>query len=182
MILQRLTLPYFFSSMRLTCCHYLPSILLLLLITITKNVVSFSWTTPSFFGRVIVNYPSNGASWTMRKQKASDRRTRRLQKTGSSTIDPTTSATSAIQQRDSSFVMTSTTKTTFTTSPMQSVQSWSIRKSSVQPVTTRVKAGGRNRSRKRSTLYNSLSSYHTHFMRLLTDEYKAEVSLHVHTN
>jgi hypothetical protein len=35
---------------------------------------------------------------------------------------------------------------------------------------------GRGRSRKRLTLYNSLASYHTKFLRLLTVEYQAEVS------
>jgi hypothetical protein len=94
----------------------------------------------------------------MRKQKASDRRTRRLQR--------------GLLETDEDLDME-----TVTTSPMQAAQ-WSLKKpSSIAPIDMQLKSGGRNRSRKRSTLYNSLSSYHSHFLQLLTAEYKAEVSI-----
>ena len=35
---------------------------------------------------------------------------------------------------------------------------------------------GRGRSRKRSQVYNNLSSYHSHFLDLITQEFVAEVS------
>ena len=103
---------------------------------------------------------SNGATLTMRKQKASDRRTRRLQR--------------GLMETEQDIGME-----TVTTSPMQTAQ-WSHKKTTTLMPTTAIelqmKTGGRNRSRKRSTLYNSLSSYHSHFLQLLTAEYKAEVS------
>lgn len=97
---------------------------------------------------------ANGDLMFMRKQKASNRRTRNRQL---GEEGPLTTAT-------------------ITTSPMQRAQ-WSHKKgmSNVRPI--KEKTGGRNRSRKRSMLYNSLSSYHNHFLQLLTAEYKAEVSL-----
>ena len=98
----------------------------------------------------------NVATLTMRKQKASDRRTRRLQR--------------GLLDKEEELNMETMTK-----SPMQSSQ-W-CHKQSTTLVESQVKAGGRSRSRKRSTLYNSLSSYHSHFLNLLTAEYKAEVSV-----
>ena len=107
---------------------------------------------------------SNGATLTMRKQKASDRRTRRLQR--------------GLTETEQEVSME-----TVTTSPMQTAQ-WSLKKTTIATskttspaaIESQLKTGGRNRSRKRSTLYNSLSSYHSHFLQLLTAEYKAEVS------
>jgi len=103
------------------------------------------------------------ASWTMRKQKASDRRTRRLQR-GSDEI---------VQER-----IIENLKNTMTNSPMQSVGVWN-KKTGTVPSQIKEKTGGRGRSRKRATLYNSLSTYHNKFFTLLTDEYRAEVCLSI---
>lgn len=98
----------------------------------------------------------------MRKQKASDRRTRRRQR-------------GLITEEDIGPL-------TVTESPMRAVGPW--RGKAVQPIglagapsSPSGKAVGRGRSRKRSMLYNSLSTYHNHFLSLLTFEYQLEVSI-----
>jgi hypothetical protein len=98
----------------------------------------------------------------MRKQKASDRRTRRRQR--------------GIVTEDELLPLT------VTESPMKAAGPW--RGKAIQPdfrgsssSSAPAKAGGRGRSKKRSTLYNSLSFYHNHFLSLLTHEYQVEVSL-----
>jgi hypothetical protein len=77
--------------------------------------------------------------------------------------------------------------TVLTKSPMATAGGWKQKQtsssttivgsasSSSSPSTTTT-GGGRGRSRKRSILYNSLSSYHNKFLQLLTTEYRAEVS------
>ena len=94
----------------------------------------------------------------MRKQKASDKRTRRRQK--------------GLVEVDDDFE-----KGVMTQSPMQERGVWKEKKkvtasrSALAPSPT----GGRGRSRKRSNLYASLSFYHDKYLKLLTQEYKAEV-------
>jgi hypothetical protein len=95
---------------------------------------------------------------TMRKQKASDRRTRRMQRGG------------AEMTQD---LILDSLKQTITSSPMDLAEWKYKRHGNSQFQATRT--GGRQRSRKRQTLYNSLSSYHNKFLQLLTAEYKAEV-------
>ena len=101
----------------------------------------------------------------MRKQKASDRRTRRRQR-------------GILTQEEELGPLT------VTDSPMKVVGPW--RGKAVQPNAVAVgapssaaKSGGRGRSRKRSNLYNGLSFYHNKFLTLLTHEYQVEVS-HMH--
>ena len=92
----------------------------------------------------------------MRKQKASDKRTRRQQSSGRETEE----------------------RATLTQSPMQRRGRWSEKGTTITPPVSSpssASSGGRGRSRKRSLLYNALSFYHDKFMRLLTEEYKAEV-------
>lgn len=91
----------------------------------------------------------------MRKQKASDRRTRRAQR-GEDLLTPDAFATTG----------------SITSSPMNG-KTWRHKQttSMQQPQ----QSGGRGRARKRSALYNSLSLYHNKFLRLLTEEYKQEV-------
>lgn len=101
---------------------------------------------------------SGAASLTMRKQKASDRRTRRMQMGGEQIVQE---------------LIRDNLRQTITSSPMETTGQWKYKKRIVQPI--REKTGGRGRSRKRATLYNSLSSYHNKFLRLLTDEYQHEV-------
>lgn len=108
----------------------------------------------------------SGRTLSMRKQKASDRRTRRLQRG----LDSGEGISAIL---------------TVTESPMKAAGPW--RGKTLQPtykdatlthsaVSATAKSGGRGRSRKRSTLYHSLSQYHNHFLRLLTLEYQFEVS------
>ena len=99
---------------------------------------------------------------TMRKQKASDKRTRR-------------------RQRGLDLEETPTRIATITASPMQQ-GSWGkknkrtlISASSTRNIEVRPTTGGRQRSRKRSTLYNALSLYYNTFADQLLYEYKAEV-------
>lgn len=133
-------------------------LLLLLSVALAPSVVSL---TTSFHGQTssLCSAPQNGGSLTMRKQKASNRRTRR-------------------SQLGEDIPVIATTTTTVTKSPMEGAK-WGARTKHTIGANNRIstRTGGRNRARKRSTLYNSLSSYHSHFLELLTAEYKAEVSL-----
>jgi hypothetical protein len=100
------------------------------------------------------------SSLSMRKQKASDRRTRRLQRGGEELAQG---------------LILENLRNTITSSPMELAGAWSQKRGGF-PSQAREKTGGRGRSRKRATLYNSLSSYHNKFFTLLTAEYDAEVS------
>lgn len=110
-------------------------------------------------------HPSSSASAdiTMRKQKASDRRTRRMQRGGEELT----------QERIRENL--SRREVTITSSPMKEKGEWKLKRQGELTV-AQIKAGGRGRSRKRSLLYNSLSLYHNKFFNFLTTEYKAEVS------
>jgi hypothetical protein len=129
---------------------------------------------------------SSDRTLTMRKQKASDRRTRRRQRGDDVAVDDWVQA----RELRASFA------TTVADSPMQAAGAWSHKRSLLQPLGTRqlesaadlmstrqgggaaaaaAPSGGRGRSRKRSTLYNSLAFYHNKFLTLLTQEYQAEV-------
>ena len=110
----------------------------------------------AFLGnRLVTGQPSltTTNTLTMRKQKASDRRTRRMQRGEDVAVD--------VSSR------------TITSSPMAAA-SWQHKK--LAPTRPRQQSrAGRGRARKRSNLYNTLSSYHGHFLSLLTAEYRAEV-------
>lgn len=119
----------------------------------------------------LVDDRHRSSSLTMRKQKASDRRTRRLQRGDDSALQP------PVREFMGSM----------TRSPMQQEGAWSQKTLAAMPVTAAPEvatstsgekpvSGGRGRSRKRSTLYNSLASYHDKFFSMLTAEYRAEVS------
>lgn len=101
----------------------------------------------------------------MRKQKASDRRTRRMQR-GSEEI---------VQD----LIRDNLLRESVTSSPMASAGPWNQKRKGEHQdpnsVVLKEKTGGRGRSRKRSVLYTSLSSYHNKFLQLLTAEYLAEV-------
>ena len=97
----------------------------------------------------------------MRKQKASDRRTRRRQRGGEELTEE------RIKEN------LSRREVTITSSPMSKKGDWKLKKQG-DMIDTRNKTGGRGRSKKRSLLYNSLSLYHNKFLNFLTAEYKAE--------
>jgi hypothetical protein len=124
----------------------------------------YSFTAKSQVRQQSSYYLKNGSLLTMRKQKASDKRTRRMQKDLEilSLTDnaPLRSATSAL-------------------SPILSAGVWQHKSvSSVRNDQFQNAAGkGRGRSRKRSAVYNNLGSYHNHFLALLTEEFTAEVSI-----
>jgi len=101
---------------------------------------------------------SSASTLTMRKQKASDKRTRRRQRFGQ---DDTSSSSGGVL-----------TDSSYTQSPMHRQGSWKEKKYVTPSVE---KTAGRGRSRKRSALYQSLAFYHNKFLHLLTQEYQAEV-------
>lgn len=150
----------------------------------TTTTTSVSW--PSSYAAAATTTRGGGvSSLTMRKQKASDRRTRRMQR-GADTAEE---AQALI--RDS----LATAVVSLTQSPMDAAGGWKQKQKQTTTTPTKMKSktiigrasasknpttttvtGGRGRSRKRSMLYNSLSSYHNKFLQLLTTEYRAEVS------
>ena len=99
----------------------------------------------------------------MRKQKASDKRTRRQQLGGNE------------ENAEDKF-------RALTQSPMQQRGQWNDKgKVPVVSSSRTPTSGGRGRSRKRSTLYSTLSFYHDKFLTLLTHEYKSEVIIRFQT-
>lgn len=98
----------------------------------------------------------------MRKQKASDKRTRRLQREGLSIAT-------------SQEIPSIPSSTTLTQNPMADAV-WNHKTVRASRIPFQRNPGGRGRSRKRSNVYDSLSTYHGEFLNLLTAEYQAEVS------
>lgn len=117
-----------------------------------NNVNSFSQEGERSRNRMII---------TMRKQKASNKRTTRLQRGNDDN--------SQVSTMDSLSSLATPTSTS----------SWNYK--SVSPAllknASNMNDKGRGRSRKRSQYYSSLSAYHTHFLNLITAEFLAEVSL-----
>jgi len=113
---------------------------------------------------------------TMRKQKASDKRTTRRQR-GEDLLEDAgfVSASQVALPPPSATLMTSPMLGNLWKlkhgSEMQNV----IHPAAVAAAAQPVAGGGRQRSRKRSTLYNSLAFYHNSFVNQLTFEFKAEV-------
>lgn len=131
-----------------------------------QSTLAYSFST--FHGRSLAlearcpSFHSQRCLLTMRKQKASDKRTTRLQRgLELATISENTLAIQSLQR-------------TMTTSPMVDA-AWDQKKIRNQFPSKQEKISGRGRSRKRSSLYQCLSSYHNNFLTLLTAEYKAEV-------
>jgi cytoskeletal protein RodZ len=169
-------------------------------LTFLCGVQALSLQSSVFHGRSLVtsssptysgSSSSSSSGITMRKQKASDRRTRKRQRG---------------EIEDERMEAVGSYSTTLTTSPMSAAGAWKQKASriSMQPsyaqlqqatgaaaaeavygdsaptstgttAPARKRTPGRGRSRKRSTLYNSLAFYHNKFLLLLTDEYQAEV-------
>ena len=133
----------------------------LLLLLLHAEVSSFSMVS-TFTGKIVHHATPQSAvsanELTMRKQKASDKRTRRMQRNKvlieSSETQPLTAGSSLVTP------MTKGAWTHKTVVKNQFAQ----------------KTGGRGRSRKRSIVYSNLSSYHNQFLELLTTEFIAEVS------
>lgn len=129
-----------------------------------------------------VRRTATASSITMRKQKASDKRTRKRQR-GDFLVDEQAVSAAAVVA----------SATTLTSSPMSAAGPWQhkattlplqlkqqdilLESSGASGVRPKKKTPGRGRSRKRSTLYNSLAFYHNKFLHLLTAEYQAEVRM-----
>jgi hypothetical protein len=122
----------------------------------------------------------------MRKQKASDKRTRRRQQRADVEAVPIAASTlTASPMKDREW----RTKQGQTAALMTAVAARKTIGSAVAATTaaaaamssrttgTRHASRGRQRSRKRSALYNALSLYHNTFVNQLTFEYQAEVRL-----
>lgn len=147
---------------------------------------AFNYCPSSFHGTRLINPPlstSNSnrrtATLVMRKQKASDRRTARMQRgnvDNGSLFTPPSLAT-ATQ------ILTSTPMTNsewkHKTVDVKSSRVGINDDDDDDDVTTVASAGGgggRGRARKRLKLYNSLASYHSTFLELISEEYQMEVS------
>jgi len=131
---------------------------------LSESALAYSFS--SFLGRSLAleacAHPTSTrqrlCSLTMRKQKASDKRTSRLQRGAESGVV------------DASDIIRSL-RNTLTTSPMADAM-W-VEKEITNQLPVK-QTGGRGRSRKRSSLYQCLSSYHNNFLTMLSAEYKAE--------
>lgn len=162
------------------------SALLLAMITIASNlsIPSTLALSSSFLGshiRSLQSYTTQRGTpssvITMRKQKASDKRTARMQR---GQIDTTESSFTPPS------LSTATTTTQILSSSPMSNSKWKDKKiellaasgQNMNSVTAGVAAsgGGRGRARKRLKLYNSLASYHSTFLELISAEYQMEVS------
>jgi hypothetical protein len=122
----------------------------------------------------------------MRKQKASDRRTRRMQR---GLVDTPTTSGAELLSLSSSSSYGSTTATlapAVTTSPMDRA-AWKHKTvkpnrnafpnqlAQLEQLSQQPPPGGRGRARKRAEVYSALATYHSEFLNLLTEEYRAEV-------
>jgi len=107
----------------------------------------------------------------MRKQKASDKRTARLQR-GELDTDVFSASTSSFLKNTS----TSTATKILSSSPITKSQ-WKKKKIELRAGGNAANVnsgGGRGRARKRMKLYNSLASYHSTFLELISEEYQME--------
>lgn len=143
--------------------HYISICTLQLLLWNGIQTYAYSLRS-SFNGRLVQHMESQTAPHTkitMRKQKASDKRTRRMQK--NSAVD---SALNTLPLRPGSSPLT----------PLSS-GAWTHKTVVKNQFVSSTKEGGRGRSRKRSIVYSNLASYHNHFLELLTKEFLAEESI-----
>ena len=130
-------------------------------LTLLTSCQSLSLSQKTSFGgrHVLHNDPFHQCSLlTMRKQKASDKRTRRSQR-------------GEVLESDLS------SKSNLRSSPIG--KAWQYKSVDMRSPSNTV-GYGRGRSRKRSQVYNNLSSYHSHFLDLITQEFLAEVGCKCH--
>ena len=145
------------------------------ILSITMFPISVVALSSSFHGsRIISPMPTmhnsrlsttGVSSLVMRKQKASDKRTARLQRgqLDSDTFTPPPLSSS----------------TTILSSTPMSKSQWKQKKIELRSRGDKVgnsMSGGRGRARKRLKLYNSLASYHSTFSSLISEEYQVEES------
>ena len=110
----------------------------------------------------------------MRKQKASDKRTARMQRGQIDNPDVTFTPPPLSSSSSATQILKSSPKTK---------NQWKNKKIELRAAGVSAgaqqqqKTGGRGRARKRFKLYNSLASYHSTFLELISEEYQMEVSL-----
>jgi hypothetical protein len=139
----------------------------LALLMLQANALSFSPQSRFTGNKVHHDTTVHSTSITMRKQKASDKRTSRMQKN-----HDTESFTDTIALRTGTSPLT----------PMSTGQ-WKHKTVVVMnQLESTGRLGGRGRSRKRSAVYSNLASYHGQFLELLTKEFLAEVSFSITKN
>jgi AAA domain len=131
------------------CCVW---IVVLLAIMATDSVRAWSH---GFHGTTLRAMVASGAKWTMRKQKASDKKRTRL-----------------LRIQDGATATLSRVDTTTTTSPMELRGAWALKK--LPTVSSSSLSQGRGRSRKRQAIYRSAAHYQDTFLSQLTAEYQAE--------
>eukprot|EP00581_Thalassiosira_minuscula_P012788 CAMPEP_0183714346 /NCGR_PEP_ID=MMETSP0737-20130205/8885_1 /TAXON_ID=385413 /ORGANISM="Thalassiosira miniscula, Strain CCMP1093" /LENGTH=1079 /DNA_ID=CAMNT_0025943253 /DNA_START=214 /DNA_END=3453 /DNA_ORIENTATION=+ len=126
------------------------------------------------------SHSSNSNLLVMRKQKASDKRTARMQR---GLVDTNSDASSFTPSPLSTSQSTSSSnKTQILSNASMTKSKWKQKKIELRAsgVTTGANAnnagGGRGRARKRLKLYNSLASYHSTFLDLVSLEYQMEES------
>lgn len=121
--------------------------------------------------------PSSNNLLVMRKQKASDKRTARMQR---GVIDNAYETTFTPPSLSSS---SSSTTQILNSSPMTKSK-WKQKKVELRAAGEGSSGNGnsnnmgRGRARKRLKLYNSLASYHFTFLEMIQEEYQMEVCLH----
>ena len=121
--------------------------------------------------------PSSNNLLVMRKQKASDKRTARMQR---GVIDNACETTFTPPSLSSS---SSSTTQILDSSPMTKSK-WKQKKVELRAAGEGSSGNGnsnnmgRGRARKRLKLYNSLASYHFTFLEMIQEEYQMEVCLH----
>lgn len=162
------------------------------MLTLASVHVALALSSSSFHGARVVQptpmtlsnnprRPTSGiSSLVMRKQKASDKRTARLQR---GQIDNTES--SFTPQALSSASSSTTTTQILSSTPMSKTK-WKHKKIELRSRGVKVdnsngmQPGGRGRARKRLKLYNSLASYHATFSNLISEEYQLEEAEVIH--
>ena len=152
------------------------SIIALLISTVALFPIQiWALSSSTFHGSRMMIYPASAPHTTnnrpgisnlvMRKQKASDKRTARMQR-------------GQVDKYDTSFTpspLSSSSTKILSSSPMTKSQ-WKHKKIELRAEgKNNVAGGGRGRARKRLKLYNSLASYHSTFLELISEEYQMEV-------
>ena len=110
----------------------------------------------------------------MRKQKASDKRTARMKRGVIDNVETTTFTPPSLLSSSSS-----STRTQILNSSPMTKSKWKHKKVELRAAGEQGSGNnnnmGRGRARKRLKLYNSLASYHSTFLELISQEYQMEV-------
>ena len=161
-----------------------------LVLSIALSAISLSWglsfSSSSFHGTRVIHSPTMNnnqaaagiSNLVMRKQKASDKRTARRQR---GIIDDNNSNADGTATFTPPPLSTSSSATQILNSSPMTKSQWKDKKIEMRAAgvggnNNVNNGGGRGRARKRLKLYNSLASYHSTFLELISEEYQMEVS------